>query len=670
MVACGGGSGDGGATITHIVTGDADSGGTIFPSSVLVDNSDTTSFTLSANVDFEIDMVTGCAGSLVGDIYTTGAITSDCTVTASFSLISSGVVPVTAALPILSFSAVKNFRFDWTDVSDATHYRLMENPDGVSGFLQVGSDIAQGMEGVDHVVPLYKRLNAVYILQSCNASGCIDSVTLAVSASLVSAIGYFKASNTEVDDAFGVSVELSGDGNTLAIGAIFEDSDATGINGDQGNESLLWNENYNSGAVYVFTRDGVNWSQQAYVKASNTDIGDRFGWAISLNDDGNTMAVGAYAEHSDADGIDGDQNDESAIESGAVYVFTRSGSDWSQQAYVKASNSDTQDRFGYALSLNGDGSTLAVGAYAERSKAMGINGDQGDNTLSSGAVYVFTRTAGNWAQQAYVKASNTGIGDNFGWDVSLSGNGNTLAVAANREASMAAGINGDETDDSTPGAGAVYVFTRNGTVWDQQSYIKDSRIGWNINFGYSVSLSGDATTLAVGAKDEASNAIGINNDENNSLAGGSGAVYVFTFSSDSWAQQAYVKASNTGTGDQFGFKVSLSNDGNTLAVGAGSEGSNAIGFNGDETDDSAIISGAVYLFVRSGGITSGASWQQQTYIKASNTGAIDSFGFVDLSNDGNSLVVGAGSEGSDATGVDGDQGNSIMGSNSGAAYLY
>lgn len=671
LTACGGGGG--GGTTTHFVTGDAGSGGTIFPSDVTVDDGDMASFTVSANAGFEINTVSGCGGNLVGNSYITDAITSDCTVTASFSLTSSGGVPATPALPVLNFTAVKNFHFSWVDVADATHYKLLENPNGISGFSQAGGDIAQGVQSIDHIVPLFKRLNASYILQSCNASGCTDSTTLSASASLLSAIGYFKASNTEVDDAFGVSVELSGDGDTLAVGAIFEDSDATGINGNEGNENLLWNENYNSGAVYVFTRDGADWTQQAYVKASNTDVGDRFGWAISLNENGNTMAVGAYAEHSDADGIDGDQNDETAIESGAVYVFTRSGNDWSQLAYIKASNSGTQDRFGYALSLNDDGNTLAVGAYAERSDAEGINGDQNNDLASaSGAVYVFTRTGVSWVQQAYVKASNTGSGDNFGWDVSLSGDGNTLAVGANNEASMAAGINGDQLDNSTPGAGAVYVFTRSGTAWSQQAYLKDSRLGWNISFGHSLSLSGDGATLAVGATGEDSNAIGINNDENNNLATDSGAVYVFTRSSGNWSQQAYVKASNTDASDQFGFTVSLSNGGNTLAVGAPGEASNTTVMNGDETDDSAILSGAAYLFVRSGGITSGASWQQQTYIKASNSGVLDSFGgSVDLSNDGTSLAVSSSSEDSDATGVDGDQGNNaILGSGSGAVYLY
>ena len=106
---------------------------------------------------------------------------------------------------------------------------------------------------------------------------------------------------------------LSGD--TLAVGAFFEDGGATGIGGDPGDKSA-----FGSGAVYVFTPDfGGAWSQQAYVKASNTGSGDQFGWSVAL--DGDTLAVGAIREESAATGVSGDQDDNSADRAGAVYVF-------------------------------------------------------------------------------------------------------------------------------------------------------------------------------------------------------------------------------------------------------------------------------------------------------------------------------------------------------------
>ena len=358
-----------------------------------------------------------------------------------------------AATPTLTFDT-KTFRFTWADVSGATNYRLLENPDGLSGFSNVSGDIPQGMQSFDHTVPLYKRINASYILQSCNSNGCTDSSTVFITGTLVDAIGYFKASNTNGDDFFGQSVSLSDDGSTLAVGASFEASSATGINGSQTDNTAS-----GAGAVYVFTRSGTTWSQQAYLKASNTEGDDRFGITVSLSGDGNTLAVGAPSEDSNATGINGDQADNSKSSAGAVYVFTRSGTTWSQQAYIKASNTDGGDTFGSTISLSDDGNTLAVGASTEDSNATGINGDQADNSVpKAGAVYVFTRSGTTWSQQAYIKASNTDGGDTFGSTISLSDDGNTLAVGASTEDSNATGINGDQADNSVPKAGAVYLY--------------------------------------------------------------------------------------------------------------------------------------------------------------------------------------------------------------------
>ncbi len=184
-----------------------------------------------------------------------------------------------------------------------------------------------------------------------------------------------------------------------------------------------------------------------------------------------------------------------------------------------------------------------------------------------------------WAQQAYIKASNTGGGDNFGESVALSSDGNTLAVSTIGEDSNATGINGNESNGSASGSGAVYVFTRSSSgTWIQEAYIKASNTGSFDQFGYSVALSSDGNTLAVGANSEDSNATGINGDESNGSASSSGAVYVFTRSSSgTWTQEAYIKASNTDSSDIFGFNITLSSDGNTLAVGAYLEDSNATG---------------------------------------------------------------------------------------------
>ena len=433
-----------------------------------------------------------------------------------------GGTTLTAPTLTLTPQSVKTFHFTWTGGSGATEYRLLENPDGSSGYTQVGAP-AVTATSYDLAASLPRRINASYILEACNSGGCTDSAPVAVTGTLAAAVGYVKASNTGANSFFGYSIALSSDGTTMAVGAEGESSSSTGIGGNQSNTSAS-----GSGAVYVFTHSGSTWSQQAYVKASNTDAGDNFGYSVALSGDGTTLAVGAVGESSNATGIDGDQTDNSSSQSGAVYVFTRSGSTWSQQAYVKASNTGASDWFGYSVALSGDGDTLAVGAAYESSSATGIDGNQADNSaLRSGAAYVFTRSSGTWSQQAYVKASNTEANDNFGYSVALSSDGTTLAVGARGESSRATGIGGSQTDNSYSQSGAAYVFTRSGSTWGQQAYVKASNTGPNDWFGSSIALSGDGTTLAVGAIHEHSGATGIGGNQADTSASNGGAVYLY-----------------------------------------------------------------------------------------------------------------------------------------------
>jgi hypothetical protein len=132
------------------------------------------------------------------------------------------------------------------------------------------------------------------------------------------------------------------------------------------------------------------WSQQAYVKASNTGADDRFGGSLALSGDGSFLVVSAVQEDSAASNVGGNQIDNSASQSGAVYTFARNGTTWSQQAYIKATNTGVDDGFGTSIALSSDGWTLAVGSAFEDSAASGINQTQADNsTLDAGAVYLF-----------------------------------------------------------------------------------------------------------------------------------------------------------------------------------------------------------------------------------------------------------------------------------------
>jgi hypothetical protein len=435
---------------------------------------------------------------------------------------------------------------------------------------------------------------------------------------------YVKPSNPQTGAQFGHYVALSADGNTLAVSAYWEASNAKGVNGNQRDESIP-----QAGAVYVFARRGTTWTQQAYIKASNTGEagtadtfgeGDQFGFSLALSADGNTLAVGALTEDSAATGINGNQANNSALSAGAVYVFVRGGTAWSQQAYVKPANIDAGDMFGYAVSLSADGNILAVGSFDEDGSGNGIDPPHDNRRGGAGAAYVFTRTSGAWTQQAYIKPSNGETQDSFGVHVALSDDGGTLVVGMLDEDCRATGVNApgcnnDWMDDLS--MGAAYVFVRTASAWSQQAFLKPSNTGPNDWFGSRLALSGDGNTIAIGAALEDSGARGINGRQNDESAGEAGAVYLFTRTrlrqgsggqaETSWRQQAYIKGSNTEAFDEFGSSVALDRQGRLLVVSARGEDSAARGVDGNppsrsaprgasSDDNSASEAGAVYIF--------------------------------------------------------------------------
>jgi hypothetical protein len=290
----------------------------------------------------------------------------------------------------------------------------------------------------------------------------------------------------------------------------------------------------------VFVRSGTDWSQQAYLKASNTGAFDLFGWSVALL--GDTAVVGAVGEDSNATGVNSDQGDNSASHAGAVYVFVRSGTDWSQQAYLKASGTDASDEFGSSVAVSGD--TVVVGAYGEDSNATGVNSDQSDNsTPEAGAAYVFVRSGADWSQQAYLKASNTEAYDYFGSSVAVSGD--TVVVGTPYEDSSAAGVNGDQADNSATNAGAAYVFVRSGATWSQHAYLKASSADAGDEFGSGVAVSGD--TMVMGAPYEDSNATGVNGDQADNSVSGAGAMYAFVPSTPTPTPTETLTPTNTPT---------------------------------------------------------------------------------------------------------------------------
>jgi hypothetical protein len=443
---------------------------------------------------------------------------------------------------------------------------------------------------------------------------------------------YLKASYPERSDNFGHSVAISGD--TMVVSSIREDSIAAGVNGDETD-----NTSSDSGAAYVFVKEGESWVKQAYLKSSNPRQGDRFGQSVAI--DGDTIVVGANRAHP------------FLRNSGIAYVFVRNNGVWEQQDFLRASNSGLNDQFGYSVAISND--TIVIGAIFEQSNATGVNGDESDNSVSgAGAAYVFIRESGIWTQQAYLKASSApDIIDVFGVSVAISGN--TIAVGASQESSNSLGINNDQSNNLANQSGAVYVFNRMGTQWSQQAYIKASNTGEEDYFGENIAISGD--TLVVSAQFESSNATGIDGDQLNDLSESSGAAYVFIRTAETWSQQAYLKASNAQTNDIFGNSVAI--DGDTIVVGALGEDSDAMGLNGNEFDNSSNNSGALYVFNRLDDV-----WLQSHYVKASNSQANDLFG-QSVAVDENTIVSGSIDEDSNGE----DEANN-QSHNSGAAYVF
>ncbi|MFP5441489.1 MAG: beta strand repeat-containing protein, partial [Gammaproteobacteria bacterium] len=527
---------------------------------------------------YEVTVLTQPAGQICVVDNSTGTINAANVTNVDVICVADTVTPT---LPVLALGTITNPRelvFTWAAAAGATYYRLEKSVDGAP-YVQAASDLT--VTHATEVVPVHRHDwdNTFYRLQACNPNGCQVSSPLKTTTRMLQAIGYFKASIPDTGDSFGTSIALSADGGTLAVGAFCESSDLS---------SPADNSMTCAGAVYVFERDAGNgWSQVAFYKAptpaadaffgarvalaadgntlavaatgegssagvvyvyprtaggwqplqatiqgSNTGAQDMFGNWLALSADGDTLAVGAPGEAS-ASGAD--PADNSAPGAGAAYVFTRSGSSWSEQAYLKAGSPDAADMFGISVALAADGNTLAVGGSGESSNATGIDGDEAnDSAPRAGAAWLFVRSGTSWSRQAYLKAANAEAQDRFGTAVALAADGDTLAVGAHTESGGVAGINGDDADNSADSSGAVYLFTRSGTSWSQQAYIKASTPGASDLFGGALALAGDGNTLAVGSFNEDSTASGINGNEASDAASNAGAAWVFTFDGVAW----------------------------------------------------------------------------------------------------------------------------------------
>lgn len=414
-------------------------------------------------------------------------------------------------------------------------------------------------------------------LRWCAALGAVAAVTMAVagcgSGGSSGGSGYSQQGDKLVagdkvapgvvsDASFGSSVAMSGDGTTALVGSY---KDAGG-----------------AGSAWVFTRSGSSWKPQGDALRGAGESGAAwFGKTVALSEDGNTALIG------------GPQNETTE---GAVWIFTRSGSTWTQQAVLKSPSRGTSRAdlahgvvggapstavsFGSSVALSADGNTALIGASA-----------YGD---FSGAAFVFRRTGTTWAVQGKALLPNdTTQVASVGTAAGLSADGSTALVGGSGDAN---------------GAGAVWEFKQAGTAWTQVG----KKIALNGSqglsaFGCSLSVSSTATIAVIGA-------CSANND--------SGAAWIFTRSGAAWQQRTELKAGPAAVGGSFGYSVGLSSDGTIAVIGAPSA-TNSVGAG-------LVFTGA------------GSAWTKTADLAPKDPAGPGGFGFsVGMSGDGKTTIAGA-----------------------------
>jgi hypothetical protein len=336
------------------------------------------------------------------------------------------------------------------------------------------------------------------------------------------------ASDGASGDQFGYSVDI--DGDYAIMGARQDDT--------------------NIGSAYIFKRSGTAWSQQAKLVASDGYNNEYFGSSVSIS--GDYAIVGARY-----DTVGGPN-------SGSAYIFKRSGSTWTQEDKISASDGDDHDEFGVSVAIDGD--YAVVGAYR--------NDDGGSE---SGSAYIFKRSGTTWSQQEKLVSSDAAMHDYFAHSVSINGDYTVI------------GAYGDDTSK-----GAVYVFKRSDTAWSEQAKLVASDGYDNEHFGFSVDISNDY--FIAGARYDAVD------------GPRSGSAYIFKRNGEMWAQEDKISASDSDDYDEFGFSVAIDSD--YAVVGA------------YKNDDGGSDSGSAYIFKRSG-----ATWTEETKLLASDGASTDVFGY-------------------------------------------
>lgn len=475
-----------------------------------------------------------------------------------------------------------------------------------------------------------------------------------------------------VDDQFGVSTALNSDGTILAVGCILDDETVSNSGSvyvyiRQGQQWILQQKLYASdpavdkfigyglaissdgsyiligatgdnsgkGSVYVFLRNGNVWTQQTKLVASDGLLNNNFGHDVCMNADATIAMVAAP-----------DRDDNSLTDSGCVYIFTRSGSTWTQQQKIYAPLKAASDRFGIGMSMNAAGDYALIASY--------VRDDKGTNT---GVVFEFSRSVNTWTHKHTLYPNVSEANEGFGLSIALNALGDFALIGGHKE--------------------KVHVFTRIGDTWTQRNTLYSATSEVGEAFGRAVALTADAKIAAIGASADnvsgvrtgsvyiftnpgeslvsevneglmyqtklqpndltinsvfgASSAINSRGDRiiigasNESTETVAGAAYIYDRFGDTWVQSAKIEPNDGVSGDVFGRSVAMNGDGTVVLVGS------------RDNSEKASKAGAVYMFKLENGV-----WVQKHKFFANDFGIDHRFGAsCTLSSDGTIALIGA-----------------------------
>lgn len=585
-----------------------------------------------------------------------------------------------------SSEAFKSFVLTWEDSANADNYTLCLLDENAESQLDAGDKCYVLLEGVtgqvsgsgdamtrSETVTVNHRILAkdftFFVIANNDQGTTTSNETTPEVAKINAAIGYLKASNAEAYDATEMHLDITSDGTVFVVSAAGEDSC---FRNDQSNNNCTTEgetrSGFGAGAAYVFEKndDGV-WAQKAYLKPDVVDIDD-YWEEVAISDDGLTIVMGSIYEDSCSTKINQGSGNNDCTMAGAAVVFEKLASgEWVQTHYLKASNAESEDRFGFAVDINSDGTVIAVGATGEDSNSA--DNPNNNEMEDSGAVYIFDKVDGQWTQTNYIKSPNPSVYARFGEVKAtfLSKDGLKLVAGSHREDS---GSSIDPSDTKLEDSGAVFVYERPklGEAFELKHYLKANNLGKEDFFGIRLDVSDGFETIVVSASGEDGDSMGITNGlapiEETKPVEDSGAYYIFEYEDSQYRQTAYIKAAIPKSSEgNFTFAVnSLNSIGNKLALGF-RDYSDRTGVGlGDMVDDgNDFDQNGIALLEKSD-----SEWKIIDFVKAPNSEDGDGVDWGKLSGNFDTLIFASGGESSSSIGS--PENNSA--SRSGAIYIY